>query len=255
MDQPRAEVAEDVASLVSIDRSSPVPLYFQVAQELQRLIESGTIRAGRRLTNEIAMARSLGVSRPTMRQAIQYLVERGLLVRRQGIGTQVVRNHVRRSLDLTSLHDDLHQAGRNPTTGVLFAGPVEADESVAEALGVSVGAEVFQLRRLRMADNEPIALLVNYLPPGLLDVEPAAFETTGLYDLLRQAGIQIRVADQTIGATRAERSQASLLDERTGAALLTMRRVAYDDLGGVVEYGTHLYRSSRYSFALTLVQA
>ena len=245
---------EHVASLVTIDRTSPVPLYYQLAQELQRLIRSDTLPAGSRLTNEIAMADRLGVSRPTMRRAIQYLVDRGLLVRKRGVGTQVVRSQVSRSLELSSLYDDLQEAGREPRTEVLFAGTVEADDTVADALGVKRGSDVFELRRLRFADDEPIALLTNYLPPDLLQVEPEAFEKSGLYDLIRSAGVHIRVADQSIGAANAAPTEAGLLGEKKGSALLTMTRVAYDDVGRAVEYGTHLYRSSRYNFSLTLVE-
>jgi GntR family transcriptional regulator len=231
-----------------------VPLYYQVAQELQRLIECEALPAGSKLHNEIAMADQLGVSRPTMRRAIQYLVDRGLLVRKRGVGTQVVRGQVSRSLELTSLFDDLKKAGRNPRSQVLHAGLVEADEAVADALGLPVGGEVFELRRLRLADDQPIALLTNHLPPNLLSAPAQAFESTGLYDMIRAAGIHIRVADQTIGAMNASSQEASLLGERKGAALLSMRRVAYDDVGRAVEYGTHLYRASRYSFSLTLVE-
>lgn len=253
MTSPAPET-EDVASLLSIDRTSPVPLYFQVAQELERLIRSDTLPAGTKLENEIALADRLGVSRPTMRRAIQYLVERGLLVRKRGVGTQVVRSPVNRSLELTSLYDDLRQAGRRPRTQVLSAGEVEAEEAIADALGVPPGADVFRLRRLRYADDEPIAVLTNYLPRDLLDVEPEAFERSGLYEVIRGAGVHIRVADQSIGAKNASAGEARLLGEKAGAALLTMTRVAYDDLGRAVEYGTHVYRSSRYAFSLTLVE-
>jgi DNA-binding GntR family transcriptional regulator len=243
-----------VVSRLTVDRSSPVPLYFQVAQELQRLIDTDALPAGTRLINEIEFADRLGVSRPTMRRAIQYLVDRGLLVRKRGVGTQVVRSQVNRSLELTSLYDDLEKAGRKPRTEVLASGMVEADEVVVEALGLPAGSEVFELRRLRYADGEPIALMTNYLPAGLIDVEPEVFATTGLYELIRSAGYSIRVADQNIGATNAPADIAALLHEKKGAALITMRRVAYDDEGVAVEYGTHVYRSSRYSFSLTLVE-
>ncbi len=255
MVQPRpSDAVEDMSALVSIDRMSPVPLYFQVAEELQRLIQSDALPAGSRLTNEIEMADQLRVSRPTMRRAIQYLVDRGVLVRKRGVGTQVVRTQVNRTLELTSLHDDLRTAGRSPTTTVLSIEPVEADELVATALDVAEGTSVVRVRRLRSADSEPIALMTNFLPPDLIDVGAEALEQKGLYELIRGAGVQIRIADQTIGATTATPEQAELLREEPGAALLSMRRTAYDDGGRAIEYGTHLYRASRYSFSLTLVE-
>jgi DNA-binding GntR family transcriptional regulator len=245
----------DIASMVVIDRTSPVPLYFQLAQELQRLIHAEALPAGSRLSNEIALADRLGVSRPTMRRAIQYLVDRGLLVRKRGVGTQVVRSQaqVRRSLELTSLYDDLQRAGRSPSTRVLRHERVEAGSEPADALGVPVGSPVTHLERLRLADDEPIALMTNIIP-GRFDIDPDRLEEGGLYEAIRAAGIHIRVADQTISATAATTREARLLDERKGSPLLAMRRVAYDDEGRAVEYGNHLYRASRYSFSLTLIE-
>jgi DNA-binding GntR family transcriptional regulator len=239
---------------IAVDRTSPVPLYFQVAQELQRLIASGEIEAGTRLDNEIVLADQLGVSRPTMRRAIQYLVERGLLVRKRGVGTQVVRTSVQRPLELSSLYDDLVLAGRQPRTTVLAVETGPAEDEVATALGIDSGSPVVHLQRLRLADDEPIALMTNYLPADLVDLTTGDLETRGLYELLRMAGVHIRIANQSIGARNATTAEARLLGETRGAALLTMTRTAYDDVGRAVEYGTHVYRGSRYAFSLTLVE-
>jgi DNA-binding GntR family transcriptional regulator len=239
---------------IAVDRTSPVPLYFQLAQELQRLIASGEIEAGTRLDNEIVLADQLGVSRPTMRRAIQYLVERGLLVRKRGVGTQVVRTSVQRPLELSSLYDDLVLAGRRPRTTVLAVDTGPAEDEVATALGIDPGSPVVHLQRLRLADDEPIALMANYLPADLLDLTTADLESRGLYELLRMAGVHIRIANQSIGARNATTAEARLLGETRGAALLTMTRTAYDDVGRAVEYGTHVYRGSRYAFSLTLVE-
>ena len=103
---------------VVLDRSSPVPLYFQVATRLQEQIEGGELPVGGRLENEVELADRLGVSRPTMRKAIAYLVERGMLVRRRGVGTQIVHPKVRRPVELTSLYDDLAKTGRAPRTEI-----------------------------------------------------------------------------------------------------------------------------------------
>lgn len=244
----------DVADFVSVDRKSPVPLYFQVAQGLQRHIETGKIPPGTLLGNEIRIADDLGVSRPTMRRAIEYLVQRGLLVRKRGVGTQVVRAQVHRPLELTSLHDDLATAGRRPRTRVLALGTIDADDEVAAGLGVAPGDPVVHLRRLRFADAEPIALMTNYLPVDLGGFDQVDLEKRGLYELLRSAGVHIHIADQSIGARSATSAEARLLGETRNAALLTMTRTAYDDRGRAVEYGRHVYRSSLYAFSLTLVE-
>jgi DNA-binding GntR family transcriptional regulator len=241
---------------VTVDRRSPVPLYFQVAEQLEQSIIAGTLAPGARLPNEIVLADQLSLSRPTMRQAIRHLVDKGLLVRKRGVGTQVVRSQsqVRRSIELSSLHDDLARAGQEPSTTVRDLRVVPAPEKVATALDLPTGSPVLRIRRLRCARGEPLALMTNYLPKDLVQLTAAALEERGLYEILRHAGIQLRVARQTIGARPATATQAKDLREPKGAALLTMTRTAYDDVGRAVEYGSHLYRASRYSFELTLIE-
>lgn len=239
-------------SSISVDRASPVPLYYQVAQEMEQAIESGALPAGTRLDNEIALAEQLGLSRPTMRRAIEYLVDRGLLVRKRGVGTQVVKPQVRRPLELTSLHDDLSRAGKSPRTQVLSLATEPAGPHVARALQVEEGEPVLTLERLRFAGDEPLALMRNHVRSGLVTLDPDQLETTGLYERLRAAGVRIQLASQTIGAVSAGAAQARLLGEKRGAPLLTMHRTAFDDEGRPVEYGDHLYRASLYSFELVL---
>ncbi|GII60767.1 GntR family transcriptional regulator [Sphaerisporangium krabiense] len=238
---------------IDLDRSSPVPLYFQVAEQIAEAIRRGDLAPGARLDNEILLADRLGLSRPTIRQAIQYLVDKGLLVRKRGVGTQVVHGQVKRSVELTSLYDDLRRAGQDPTTRVLSLAPVGADEQIAAILGVPAGAEVLRLERVRYAGGEPLALLHNWLPAAA-GLTSEALARRGLYELLRAAGVRMRVANQRIGARAATPAEARLLDERRGAPLLTMVRTTYDDQGRAVEHGSHVYRGSHYSLEVTLIE-
>ncbi|MBH1938341.1 GntR family transcriptional regulator [Streptomyces sp. AV19] len=236
-----------------MDRSSPVPLYYQLAQQLEAAIEQGGLAPGSLLGNEIELAARLGLSRPTVRQAIQSLVDKGLLVRRRGVGTQVVHSQVRRPLELSSLYDDLETAGQRPATRLLSHTVEPATAQVAAALGVPEGAEVVHIERLRLAHGEPVAHLRNHLPAGLLDLDGDILAETGLYRLMRSAGITLHSARQTIGARAATPEEAGLLGEPTGAPLLTMERTTFDDTGRAVEFGSHLYRASRYSFDFQLL--
>jgi DNA-binding GntR family transcriptional regulator len=237
---------------VLVDRASPVPLYFQVARQLEQAIESGELPPGSRLDNEIALAEELGLSRPTMRQAIQYLVDKGLLVRRRGVGTHVARARVRRPVGLTSLFDDLTRAGQEPTTAVLAHRVEPASGVVAATLEVAEGTPVVALERLRRTRGEPLAILRNHLRADLAPLDADVLAQRGLYEVLREAGVAPASANQSIGARRATTAEAELLDETRGAPLLTMRRTTFDERGVVVEYGDHLYRASRYSFEVAL---
>jgi DNA-binding GntR family transcriptional regulator len=243
---------ESFAKLITIDRSSPVPLYFQFAQQLQRLIETGVLPPGTRLSNEIAMADQFGLSRPTMRQAMQHLVDKGLLARKRGVGTQVVTDRIRRQVEFSSLYEDLERDGRHPRTKVLSVGTRPASAEIAAVLRLAEGADVLAVERLRFADDQPIALMRNHLPAGLVELSPEDLAEAGLYQLLRRSGVDLSTAEQTIGARRATAAEAKLLDETRGATLLTMTRTAYDDAGTPIEYGAHVYRASRYSFEMSI---
>jgi DNA-binding GntR family transcriptional regulator len=235
-----------------LDRTSPVPLYFQVASRLQELIEKGEIGVGSRIENEVDLAERLGVSRPTTRRAIQYLVERGMLVRKRGVGTQVVHPKVRRPVELTSLYDDLVTTGRKPRTEVLDLRVRPAPDEVADALALPRGTEVTWIERLRYAGGEPLALMHNAIPLDLLTLTAPDLAEHGLYELLRRAGFVPRIANQVIGARSAGPAEARVLQEKRGASLLTMTRTAWDASGRVLEYGSHVYRAGRYSFEITL---
>ena len=142
-----------------LDRNGPIPLYFQVAQRLEDGIRDGVLPPGARLENEISLAKRLSVSRPTVRRAIQEVVDKGLLVRRRGVGTQVVKSHVTRPVELTSFYNDLKNAKLDPKTQVLEHRLMAANSSIAEKLGVSVGDEVLFIRRVRSTGDTPVAIL------------------------------------------------------------------------------------------------
>jgi DNA-binding GntR family transcriptional regulator len=237
---------------VELDRSSPVPLYYQLAKAIEDAIRDGNLAPGDRFENELALAKRLTLSRPTTRRAIQELVDKGLLVRKRGVGTQVVQSPMHRGVELTSLFDDLFRAGQEPTTELLEYRVEKAGSDIAVELNLSEDHDVAIFRRLRRAKGEPLAVMTNCLP-ALLAPDPAELQLSGLYQALRTRGVHIRLARQRIGARAATKSEAALLDEKIGAPLLTMSRTAFDDTGKAVECGDHCYRASRYYFETTLV--
>ena len=243
-----------MSAFMDLDRSGPIPLYFQVAQKIEQAIMDGTLPAGSRLENEVALGERLGLSRPTVRRAIQDLVDKGLLVRRRGIGTQVVHGQVTRGVELTSLYEDLARSGQKPSTTLIDYKIQKADAKIAEKLGVAVGANVLYLKRLRSADNVAVSILENWLPTEFTEITEAELNEFGLYQLLRSRGVTIRVAKQRIGARKASTTESNLLDIEKSAALLTMDRTAYDNSGKAVEFGHHCYRPDLYSFEVTLVE-
>lgn len=239
---------------MELDRSSPIPLYFQVAQQIEQAIERGDLAPGSRLDNEIQLADRIGLSRPTMRRAIQELVSKGLLVRKRGVGTQVVHGQVKRSVELTSLYDDLARTKQRPATRVLTHETVPVADDIAVKLGLPVGSAAVHLERLRIALNEPLALMQNWLPVAVARFSTEDLRNGGLYAYLRAVGVRICVATQRIGARAANTEEARLLEVKRGAPLLTMERTSFDDTGRVIEVGRHVYRADSYSFETTLVE-
>jgi len=129
-----------------------------------------------------------------------------------------------------------------------------APAEVASSLQLSKGTRVLHFERLRLASDQPIALMRNFVPLSLEEVvTEEGLKSAGLYQLLRQNGIHLRLASQTIGARSAQRREARLLKVPAGAPLLTMRRISYDDAGQPVEYGSHVYPAERYSFEMSVV--
>jgi DNA-binding GntR family transcriptional regulator len=250
----KTEVILPLEAFGSLDRGSSLPLYFQLSTLLEQSIMDGRLAPGDRVENEISMCERIGLSRPTVRRAIEELVDKGLLVRRRGLGTQVVHGRVTRGVELTSLFDDLVRAGKRPSTKILELSKVPASALVASQLGVAVGDEVVYLHRIRGAGNTPVAVMENWIHPKYLELTETELESTGLYEWLRAKGASIQVAKQKIGARRATADEAKVLDIDKNGPLLTMDRTAFDNTGVALEYGHHCYRPDLYSFEFTIVE-
>lgn len=234
-----------------IDRSSPVPLWHQLAEQLGAAVRDGELRPGDAVENEVDLARRLGLSRPTVRRAMQDLVDRGLLVRRRGIGTTVAPTRVHRTAELSSLHDDLVRSGRVPGTTVLSM-EVTRDEAAAAALELPRDTPLLTVVRLRTVDGRPLAVLHNWLPPELSDLTAEELEEHGLYAALRTRGAVPVVARQSVGARMPTPEERRRLDLHGTKPVLTMTRTAFGAQGEPVEHANHCYDAEAYALEMTL---
>ncbi|MCU1537450.1 MAG: GntR family transcriptional regulator [Humibacillus sp.] len=237
---------------VRIDRETPVPLYHQLAEQLSAAIANGHLQPGDAFENEVAMADRLGVSRPTVRRAIQELVGQGLLLRRRGLGTTVAGRQIHRRAELTSLYDDLRREGSGDPRTEVLTHEITTHEVAATALGLPLDTPLLHLLRLRRDGDRPLAMLRNWLPPAYSAISRQELEHDGLYALLRARGGKPVVAHQRIGArppTSAERRHLGLTPSQP---VLTMTRTAFDAVGGPVEYGDHCYCAQDYSIEVML---
>lgn len=246
---------DQVALDLDIDRNSPTPLWHQLAEAIHDAIRTGKLEAGARLENETSLSTRLGLSRATVRQAVQVLVRQGMLVRKQGIGTQIVKPRRSRDPNQLSLFDDLVRSGQKPTTRLLeWTCGTRDTLDCADLIGdaIAAGAAMVRVRRLRFADDAPLAVLVNYMP-ARTELLPEDVAQRGLYGALRAIGIQPKLAQLTIGARKLTAEEARLLGEPRRSTGLTSQRSVFDGGGQFVEFGRHVYRASQYTIDMNLV--
>ena len=236
---------------VAIDRASPVPLYYQVAQQLEAAIEAGDLAAGARLDNEVLLADQLGVSRPTMRRAIEHW---SIAATWSAGAASAPRSCTPRSgapSELTSLFDDLTLSGKNPRTDVLRLDTEPAGDAIAAVLGIEPGDPVVVLERLRYAEGKPLAVMrwIPARPGGPRQGEPRAQRPVPPHAGLR---CPPRLASQTIGAL-GHRRRGRAARRRQGRAAADHDTHHVRGSGQPVEHGDHFYLASRYSFEIALV--
>lgn len=232
-----------------IDRASKLPLYHQLYVLLRGNIMRGDLEPGDALPTESELMERYEVSRTTVRQALDILVNEGLIYRQQGQGTFVAHPTLTQSASrIVSFTEDMRRRGLKPGTQILDTGLVPAPDDVAEALQIRPGEEVSCLERLRLADGEPISLEKSYLVhvycPGILGGDYA--QTSLRQALELKYGIRLVRAKQTIRAIVASREVAKKLSIRVSAPLLFIERVSYSQNDIPVEFLQVYHRGDRY---------
>ncbi|MCM3907009.1 GntR family transcriptional regulator [Trueperella bernardiae] len=236
---------------VVLDRTSSQPLHAQISAPIKRAILEGHLLPGTRIENEVSMSRRLNVSRPTTRQALQTLVDAGFLLRRRGVGTVVAPQPKRQLMRLPSLHEEIKATGHASTTEILNYNHRRATDAIAEQLGIPIDTPVVELERLRKRDGVPVAILYNWLPAKITPPREK-LEDHGLYELLREAGVEPTSTTQSVGAERPDRREAKLLAISLRDPVLTIDRTAFDPSGHIIEWGFHIYRADLYRYESTV---
>jgi GntR family transcriptional regulator len=229
-----------------------IPKYYQLKQELRQEIDQ--LSPGMAIPTERVLSARFAVSRTTVRQALQELVVEGLLQRFQGRGTFVAPPKLTQTLQLTSYTQDIAASGRRPASRLLAVAVVPAPAHVADRLGLAVNAPVERLERLRLADDEPMAVESVYLDgKRFKGLGTAMRHNSSLYALLREkyATVLMR-AEETIETVLAAPSEAALLETGIGLPLLLLTRTSWDEEDRPVEYVRSLYRGDRYRFVANL---
>lgn len=236
--------------LKTLDPAASQPLYQQLQRALREAIEHGALGPDDALPSERQLAADLGVSRITVRKAIDGLADEGLLVRRQGSGNFVGARIEKNFAKLTSFSEDMRARGRVPSSQWLKrqAGQVTPEEAIRLAL--SPGAQVYRFHRLRFADDEPMALETCTIAAAALPSIEAV--DTSLYDALEKAGNRPVRALQRLRALLLDDEQARLLEAKPGDAGLLVERVGYLRDGRAIELSQSYYRGDTYDFVAEL---
>jgi GntR family transcriptional regulator len=232
-----------------LDRNSGIPLHEQLAGLLRERIQTGELPAHSQLPSERAMCDQYGISRITVRKALSELHYEDLVYSSVGKGTYVAEPRFSEELQpLSSFSEDIRRRGMEPSSRVLAAELMPADDRLATRLQVLPGVELVKLHRLRLADGMPVAVQLSHLPhhlcPNILEHDFAAHS---LYELLRTVyGQKLSSADTVIEAALAESPQTELLQISKPVAVLISEQTTYTDAGTVIEWTRSVFHGERY---------
>ena len=238
-----------------LDRHGPTPIFAQVRALLERAIAEGELTPHRRIPSERELSAQLGVSRMTVRQALTAMIGDGSLYTRSGKGTYVAERKIEQPLGrLTSFTEDTRARGRRPSSRVLAAELIAAPLELAQVLGIAPGWEIVRVKRLRLADADPVAVETAHLPhalvPGLLDADLGA---QSLYALLHERyGLVLARAKQTIEAALPSPEERDLLALPPRVPVLRIHRSTAEESGRIVEFVQAAYRGDRYQLHVEL---
>ena len=242
-------------SPADIDESASVPLYQQIYDLLRARIMDGTLALNDRLPAEQDLTQAMGVSRITVKRAMNELAVAGLVRRQRGIGTVVIYDVAAPTVkgSFETMIDGLTRMGLETEVQLLDCTVGTASPAISEALDLKSGASVQRIVRLRRLDGEPFSYLVTYIPYDIADgYDDAQLASESLIKLLEQAGHAPVEAEQTITATAAVPAVAANLGVAPGSPLLRIHRVMKDASGRPVQDITAHYRADRFEYHMRL---
>jgi len=241
--------------IFSINHESPLPLHIQVEEILRGLIVDPEYQNGKLFPNEVDIAKRLGISRNTVRQALNKLVHEELLTRKKGVGTKVAKNNITTKLNKwSSFTLEMHEKGVSFKNYDIKTEWVAADEQVAELFGVSIGTRVFKLERLRGLDAGPVVHFISYFHPrvGLTGEEDFS---KPLYEMLeRDYHTVVAVSKEEISATLADERLAKILHMKAGEPILLRRRIVCDPGDRLIEFNLGYYRADSFTYAIDIAR-
>lgn len=235
-------------------RAARQPLYDQLVDILTERIEQ-EMSAGDMLPSERELSERYGLSRTTVRLALQELQRLGLVVRKHGRGTFVSDRSARTTnlMHAYSFSEQMREMGREPLTTILEFSEVEADKHLSERMEVRLGERLFKLKRLRAADGMPMMVERTYLPMRkFLSLKQPLLAQSSLYDIIEKEYCEkISVAEEEFFASIARPADAYLLDISEGSPVLDLVRITYNVRNEIVEYTRSVARADQFKYKVS----
>ncbi|KIC45893.1 GntR family transcriptional regulator [Ruegeria sp. ANG-S4] len=230
----------------------------RVYLSLHDQITEGQLSAGDTLPGEQRLAEKFGVSRVTIRRALEALSNNGLIERQAGSGTKVSGQSalaVPAAMNFNTLMPQLVEMGQSTTARLLSFSYGKAPDAVSAAMGLPVDHQVQIATRVRLTGDVPFSHLTTYVPASIArNYSESDLATTPLFKLLERGGVQIEEAHQTVSATLAGPDVAEALGVAVGSALLSLKRIVRDVEGNGVEYLSGLYRPDMFRLEMPLAR-
>ena len=231
-----------------LDAASAMPLYYQLQEELRHNIKAGIYKSGEMIPTEKVLELNYGVSRITVRKAIEELAHEGLLTKKQGKGTVVTRKLLEDDTSvLKGFTEKMEALGKKVSTEVLSIEEIKADESISKNLDISIGEQVMKIKRLRKIDGEILEIFTVYIPSkyGIPVTEDFSESVFGIYS---KYGLKPSYSDRIIQAINIDKEVAVLLGAHKGDAGMQLHYITFDTKHRIIEYAEGICRGDYYSY-------
>jgi len=237
-----------------INNELNIPLYIQIKKDIIRKIISKEFKVGESIPGENQLKDSYKVSLITIRKAISELVNEGYLYRIQGRGTYPINRMINRPLNLMSFTEDMREKNFRVESKLLELDKIK-DEYIAAKIGIPISESLIKIKRIRIVDNEPIALQTSYIPKNILSIENAKRleKENSLYEILKELGVEpYRAHEKYCVSLINDEETSKLLHAAIGSPLFSAERVTFTKDNLLFEYAEFLLRGDKYTVEIEL---
>ena len=235
---------------IILDYNSHTPLYVQIEEQLRREMDKPEYRNGKKFPNEEVLAKELGVSRSTLRQAINKLVYEGLLIRKKGKGTIVSNKSVTtKANNWLSFSQEMKALGIKVKNYELDVKYVEPTDEICNFFNIDKSMKVLKLERLRGGINKPFVYFISYFNPKIqLSLEDDF--SSPLYEVLEKHNVIVKLSKEEVSAILADEVLAKKLQIEVGMPILKRKRFVYDRVGDPVEWNEGYYDADSFTYTI-----